>query len=217
MVLMKIEPSLAMVQSLPHKPVYNVSEFTEAAGSRATAYRSIHRLEELGIVKTQKRGLFTVRSSAFQPYQILVQLIPSLQAIKKARYFGRSYDESDVNRARGLLNGIVTLDYRAYELTHFQSPQAFAIYVENQEAAANKLKSEGFSEGRKGRVAILPMEGPGFENETQRVYLDCLANGGRSTLDAIAIELLHGHQFSVKGEFPAELVVKVREDLPREH
>ncbi len=57
------------------------------------------------------------------------------------------------------------------------------------------------------------MEG-GFENEVQRVYLDCLAFGGRSTLDAIAIELLQGDQLEVKGEFPTELVLKVREDLP---
>jgi hypothetical protein len=63
-------------------------------------------------------------------------------------------------------------------------------------------------------VAILPKEG-GFENEIQRVYLDCLAFGGRSTLDAVAIELLHADQLSVRGEFPTDLVLKVREDLPK--
>jgi hypothetical protein len=63
-------------------------------------------------------------------------------------------------------------------------------------------------------VAILPKEG-GFGNEIQRVYLDCLAFGGRSALDAVAIELLHGDQLSIRGEFPTDLVLKVREDLPR--
>ncbi|HVB95936.1 MAG TPA: hypothetical protein VND41_04970 [Nitrososphaerales archaeon] len=48
----------------------------------------------------------------------------------------------------------------------------------------------------------------------EKVYLDCLAFGGRSTLDAIAIELLYGDRLSVKGEFPADLVLKVRDDLP---
>jgi hypothetical protein len=209
------EPSLAVVQSLGQKPVYHASEFFGPAGSRATAYRVIHRLMELGLAsETQKRGYFTIRSSAFQPYQMWPHLLSSLRALKQARFFGRAYDESDVNYARRSLSGMVTLDYRAYELTQFQTPHTFFIYVEDLDQQAQVLKSAGFSEGTKGRVAILPREG-GFENEIQQVYLDCLAFGGRSTLDAIAIELLHGDQLSVRGEFPTELVLKVREDLPR--
>ena len=79
------------------------------------------------------------------------------------------------------------------------------------------LESEGFSENKEGRVAILPVERErkGFENEIQRVYLDCLARGGSSTLDAIAIELLHGDEIAIRGEFPVDLVLKVREDLQK--
>jgi hypothetical protein len=211
----KMEPSLAVVQALGQKPVYRASELFGPAGSRATAYRFIRRLQELGLAaETQRRGHFTVRSSAFQPYQTLVQLLPSLRALKQARYFGRAYDESDVNYARRSLRGMATLDYRAYELTRFQTPHTFFVYAEDPDQQAKSLRSAGFSEGSKGRVAILPKEGGTFENEIQRVYLDCLAFGGRSTLDAIAIELLYGDRLSVRGEFPTDLVLKVREDLP---
>ena len=212
---MKIERSLAIMQSLGPKPVYHARELFGSAGSKATAYRMIRSLQELGVAaETQRRGYFTVRSSAFQPYQTWSHLLPSLRALKQARYLGRAYDESDVNYARRSLNGVVTLDYRAYELTRFQTPHTFFIYADDLDRQAQSLKSAGFSEGTKGRVVILPKEG-GFENEIQRVYLDCLAFGGRSTLDAIAIELLHGDQLPVKGEFPTDLVLKVRDDLPR--
>jgi len=205
------------VQSLGQKPVYHASDFFAPAGSRATAYRVIHRLLELGLAaETYRRGYFTIRSSAFQPYQIWPHLLPSRSALKQARYFGRSYDETDVNNARRLLKGMVTLDYRAYELTKLQLPHTFFVYLSDQDSGAELLRSNGFSEGSKGRVAILPRgkEERGFGNEVQRVYLDCLAFGGRSTLDAIAIELLYGDQLSVRGEFPTELVLKVREEFP---
>ncbi len=212
---MKMEPSLAAVQALGQKPVYHARELFGPAGSRATAYRFIRRLQELGFAaETRRRGYFTVRSSAFQPYQTWPHLLPSLRALKQARYFGRAYDESDVNHARRSLSGMVTLDYRAYELTRFQTPHTFFIYLEDPDRQARSLRSAGFSEGSKGRVAILPTDDADFENEIQRVHLDCLAFGGRSTLDAIAIELLHGGQLSIRGEFPTDLVLKVREDLP---
>ena len=75
------------------------------------------------------------------------------------------------------------------------------------------MKHEKFSEGRNGRVAILPKIGNFFQNEIQRVYLDCLAAGGRSLLDGVAIELLHSNELEVRGVFPIDLVEKVRDDL----
>jgi len=142
-------------------------------------------------------------------------LVPSLQALKKARYFGRAYNESDVHFAqRKFPRAIVTLDYRAYELTKLQKPERLFLYVSDPENAADELMNERFSEGRSGRVAILPKIGNFFQNEIQRVYLDCLAAGGRSLLDAIAIELLHStSELEVRGVFPIDLVEKVRDDL----
>ncbi len=206
--------SLVAAQSLPLKPVYHISELFEPAGSRATAYRLVHELQELGFAEeTRRRGYFTIKSSIFQPYRIWAHLMPSLHALKQARYFGRAYDESDVNYARRSLKGVVTLDYRAYELTELQTPHTFFIYVEDSNQVAKALTEQRFSEGKRGRVAIL-QGGGDFRDEIQRVYLDSLASGGRGILDAIAIELLYGDRLSVKGEFPAELVMKVKEELP---
>ena len=209
-----IRPELAVAQQLGVRPAYHVSDLFQIAGSRATAYRIFDELLRLGFAERAQRGYFTVRACVFQPYHLWPYLLPSLAVLKLARYFGRAYNESDVNYARRLLRGMVTLDYRAYELTQLQTPRTLFMYVDNVDREASRLKDEGFSEGRRGRVAILPYEGD-FENEIQRVYLDCLAFGGRSILDAIAIELLYGDKLQVKGVFPAELVLKAREELPR--
>ncbi len=210
---MKIEPVLTTVQTLDKKPAYHISDLYKVAGSRATAYRIVDGLQELGFAERIGRGHFTLRTSIFQSYRIWPHLIASLKALKQARYFGRAYAESDMTYVRKMLSGIETLDYRAYDLTQLQTPSTLFIYVENPDRVAEELKKKGFSEGRKGHVAILPKEGE-FKNEVQRVYLDCLAFGGRSILDAIAIELLYAEQLEIKGEFPIELVEKVKEELP---
>lgn len=110
---------------------------------------------------------------------------------------------------------MVTLDYRAYELTALQSPERLFLYVSDQNKVSNELKEEDdFSEGRNGRIAILPKIGNFFvENEIQRVYLDCLAAGGRSLLDAVAIEIRYPNKLQIRGVFSIDLVEKVREDL----
>ncbi len=210
---MSVDPSLAIVQSLRNSPAYRVSELSQLAGSRATAYRLLDRLFELGLAERLNRGYFSLRSSAFQPYRIWSYLVPSLQSFREARRFGRAYDEGDVNYARKTLHGFLSLDYRAYELTGLQTPHQYYLYVDRVEEAAQLLKMNGFSEGKAGRISIAPKIGQ-FENEIQRIYLDCLAAGGRSTLDAIAIEIRYGDRLAIRGEFPVDLVTKIEEDLP---
>jgi hypothetical protein len=212
---MRIEPSLAIVQNLRDSPAYRVSELYRLAGSRATAYRLLDQLLELGFAERQNRGYFSLRSSVFQPYRLWPHLVPSLQSFKSARHFGRAYDESDVNYVKKSLHGFLSLDYSAYELTGLQTPHQYYLYVDNIEEAAWLLKKNGFSEGQAGRISIASKTGQ-FEDEILRIYLDCLAAGGRSTLDAIAIDLRYGDQLRVRGEFPVELVTKVEEDLPVE-
>ena len=214
---MKWEHTLAVAQALGEKPICRAKELYRPAGSRASAYRVIHKLEELGLAaETQQRGYFTIRSSVLQPYNVWVHLVPSLRALKQARYFGRLYDESDVEFAREMLKGTVTLDYGAYELTKLQEPHTFFVYSAEPRKAVATLVSARFTEAAEGRVAILPCErgrGADLENEIQRLYLDCLAYGGKGTLDAIAIELLHGDRLKIRGEFPVDLVLRVKEEL----
>ena len=134
--------------------------------------------------------------------------------MKQARYFGRSYNESDVHFARRKFSeAMVTLDYKSYELTGLQTSEKLFLYVSDQDSAANALRSDDFSEVPRGKIAILPMIGDFFDNEIQRVYLDSLAAGGRNLLDAVAIELRYPDKLQIKGLFQVDLVEKVREDL----
>ncbi|MDG6941425.1 MAG: hypothetical protein JRN34_00665 [Nitrososphaerota archaeon] len=209
-----IKAELAVIQAIGEKPIYRLEELLQVTGSRATAYRTLAELRQIGFAEPAKEGYFTIRSSLFQPFNIWQHLVPSLNALKHARYFGRSYNENDVKKASEILHGIVTLDYRAYDLTRLQEPHSLFVYVNNLDSAAEILREHGFWEGTRGRVVLLPQVGSP-QNEIQRVYLDCLAYGGRSTLDAIAIEMLHGEHLDprVKGVFKSEDVLKVKEEL----
>jgi len=211
---MMLKPELTIAQTIGERPVYHMNDISKITGSRATAYRILSRLREAGFAEHVREGYFTLRSSLFQPFNLWPNLLPSLQALKQARFFGLSYNENDVRLARQILKGMVTLDYRAYEITRLQSPHLFFIYVVKPDKAANMLKECKFSEGTKGRVVIIPRIGE-FGSEIQRVYLDCIAYGGRSLLDAIAIEILHNEDLdhNIRGTFKTEDVLKVREEL----
>ncbi len=211
---MTMKPQLAIAQTIGEKPVYHINDFSKVNESKATIYRILRELRELGFVQQLKSGYFSIRSCLFQPFGLWQNFLPSLQALKQARFFGLSYNENDVRVAKEILKGMVTLDYRAYELTQLQSPHLFAIYVDNVEEATRTLRRYGFSEGTRGRIAIMPRTGT-FDNEIQRVYLDCIAYGERSLLDAIAIDILHSKQLDpqVRGNFKAEDIVKVNDEL----
>lgn len=207
-----MEPELVSAQEMGERPAYSMDDLGRVTGSRATAYRTLKELRRLGFAQELGRGYFSLRSSYFQPFYMWRHLNPSLSALGQARRFGRSYNEGDIGAALGALKGTMTLDYRAYELTAFQRPYLLAMYVDDLESASAALRRRGFWEGTRGRVAIMPRVGS-FENGLQRVYLDCIAYGGRSVLDAIAIEMLHGDELDprVRGVFKLEDVLKVKE------
>ena len=215
MVAQEVHPSIVAAQRLDQANlIHSTKELAVIVGSIPTAQRYVRQLEDLGFLTILGRGRFVVRSSLFQPYSLWPLIIPSLQSLKKARYFGRSYNESDVHFARKKFSeAMVTLDYRSYELTGLQTPEKLFLYVDDQDSAANALKSVDFSEGPRGKIAILPRIGDFFDDEIQRVYLDSLAAGGRNLLDAIAIELRYPDKLQIKGLFQVDLVEKVREDL----
>lgn len=209
------EPAVQFAQGLSTKPVYTMNEAMVIAGcSKRTAYRRLQVLKSLGIAKSN-RGRFIINTVvSSQPAAVLQRLLPPLQALNQARRFGKSYNQSDINFAmNNIQDKTITLDYRAWELTKFQYPMDLYVYVKNVGRVASYLKENGFSEGQRGHVILLPEIGD-FSNEIERIYLDCIAKGGRSMLDAIAIEMLYSDQIHVNGRFTTEDVIKVREDLP---
>ncbi|MCH7969176.1 MAG: hypothetical protein IH841_08040 [Thaumarchaeota archaeon] len=209
---------LLFAQELPPRPAYSLKYLGEEfAGSKKTAYRRIKSLIPLGLA-TYHQGNFSIKKEVVaQPLNILKKLMPSLIALKSKRRFGRSYNNADINFVINSMpeSAVVTLDYKAWELTKFQFPNDLYVYVNDVEKAVSFLKENNFSEGNRGHVVLIPKIGS-FENEIERIYLDCIANGGRSILDAIALQLLYDDQISVKGRFSIETITKVQEDLPPE-
>jgi hypothetical protein len=208
--------ALEVAQKLPHKPVYRVKDVASICPSISTAYRKLEELEKIGIIERPKRGYFMLKECATQPISVIESLLPSLKALKEGRTFGKYYNETDVRIARKLLDsldGFVTLDYKAYELTGIQTPATLYVYVNSINDAAKVLKGNGFSEGTKGPVVLLPRYGD-FTNAIQRVYLDCIAKGGRNTIDAVAIAIQYPDELNIKGSFTVDLIEKVREELP---
>jgi hypothetical protein len=109
---------------------------------------------------------------------------------------------------------LVTLDYAAWELTKLQSPSDYYVYVQDIEKTTSYLKENKFNEGKKGHVVILPTIGD-FSNEIQRIYFDCIANGGRSIQDAVAIYSKYRDRLDYKALFPIEMMESAQDDLPR--
>src|SRR6266851_2500733 len=139
---MMLKPELTIAQTIGEKPVYHMTDLSKITESRATAYRILSKLREAGFAEQVREGYFTLRSSLFQPFNLWSNLLPSLQALKQARFFGLSYNENDVRLARQVLKGIMTLDYRAYELTNLQSPRLLFIYVDDADQAAETLRKQ---------------------------------------------------------------------------
>lgn len=213
----EVERAMSFARNFTERLVYSIkNDAKPIAGSVPTVYNRLHVLQALGLAKFN-RDVFEIKPNVVtQPPSVQKKIFPSLIALKNARRFGKYYNESDINFAKKNLPGkiLTTLDYAVWELTRFQSPLDFITYVDDVNESADYLTNKGFNEGKNGNVILLPKTGD-YENTIDRIYLDCIANGGRSTLDAIAIELLYEKQLTVKGHFPISYVKKVSEDLPR--
>ena len=206
--------AILFAQEFCDRPVYSIKkDAVPRAGSPFTAYRRLHALESLNLVAVG-RDQFAVKSEVVsQPLSVLKKLIPSLIALKNAKRFGKYYTKPDIIFAKKNVPGqvLTTLDYAAWDLTKYQMPSDFYVYVNDFDKATKFLKDNDFNEGNSGQVVLLSLVGD-FENKTERVYLDCIANGGRSLLDAIAIELQYETQLKTKAYFPVEYVKKVQEE-----
>ena len=216
--LEKAKDVIIFAQGLPPSPIYDLNDIKDTAGvSTKTVRRRIMRLKELGLADYY-RGKFTVKREVIsQPYLVLQSLVDSLLSLKKARRFGRHYGPADINFARKHIpdDSIITLDYRAYELTGFQMPLDLYVYVDDVEDVAKTLKGHRFREGQRGNVVLLPKIGING-GSTERVFLDCVANGGRSFLDAAAIMLTCRDKIKTKVMFTGDTILKVQEDLPND-
>jgi hypothetical protein len=208
-----LEEGHGFASKLPPKISYSVKDAVPITGSISTVYRRLNALEIVGLA-TVHRGQFQINRAARQPMHILEQLIPSLLALKNARRFGRKYHVSDINFLKNNLpkNSFVTLDFRAREFTKYQTPRDFYVYVDDIEETSEFLKSNGFSEGTRGHIVLLQKQ-PSSKNTIEQVYLDCIAKGGRSILDAIAIGIKYGDQLNVKGRFDIDDILKVQSDM----
>ncbi len=214
----KAKDAIGFAQELPSSPIYNLNNLKGTTHlSTRTIKRRITSLVELGLAD-YNRGKFTIKREVIsQPYVVLQNIIPSLLSLKRARRFGRYYTSTDVNFMKKHLpkGSIITLDHKAHELTKFQTPLDLYVYVNDVEKISKFLKTCGFREGKRGNIIILPKIGS-FENLTERVFLDCIANGGRSFLDAAAIMLTHKDMIKTRARFTGDTILKIQEDLSSE-
>ena len=207
--------AIVFAQELPPSPIYDLRSLGRVGPSGRTIRRRLIRLAELGLAE-YVRGKFTIkREVVSQPYPVLQSIASSLMSLKKARRFGRHYKPTDASFVRRLLpeDSIVTLDHGAYDLTGFQTPLGFHVYVDDVEGVSQLLKRHGFREGKRGGVVLLPRIGS-FENRIERIFLDCVANGGRSFLDAAAIMLTHGNSIKTRVRFAGDTILQVQGGLP---
>ena len=215
-ILTRYKDALLFAQELQPRPIYKVKDVAKNVHER-TVRRRIKKLTEIGLAQ-YNRGQFTIKEEVIaQPISVLEKLVPSFTAFMQARRFGKSYGLSDNNFMIKNLpkNAIITLDYSAHKMTNFQSVQDLYLYVDDIEETVQFLKNNNFREGTKGSIVILPKIGS-FENLIERVFLDCIAKGGRSMMDAIAIQLKYKDEINIKARFTTDMLLKVQEDLPLE-
>jgi hypothetical protein len=215
-ILTRYKDALLFAQELQPRPIYKVKDVAKNVHER-TVRRRIKKLTEIGLAQ-YNRGQFTIKEEVIaQPISVLEKLVPSFTAFMQARRFGKTYGLSDNNFMIKNLpkNAIITLDYSAHKMTNFQSVQDLYLYVDDIKETVQFLKNNNFREGTKGSIVILPKIGS-FENLTERVFLDCIAKGGRSMMDAIAIQLKYKDEINIKARFTTDMLLKVQEDLPLE-
>ncbi len=203
--------------NLPIKPAYTLDELANATRrSKPTAYRYLAALEQNGFVIASQRGAFSLRDSIFLPTTIIPHIIPSLHALRQAKKFRLRNGKPGIAKAMALLSragGMATLDYAAYDITAYQTPETFYFYPDLFEKAVQVLRENSYVKSSKGKVVLLPRIGD-FSNPILRVFYDSLAFGGRGILDAITISRSYPEITKSSGylDFIMNLTRKVEQD-----
>ena len=199
----RLKSSIKALQKHGYKARFRYADLERNLGKE-----SIETLEEAGFVEQRKKGYISFRWCAWQPLNVIKHILPSLNSLKDAAYF-----EGDPLAARPMLGDNVTLDYKAWELTNYQTPAMLCAYADNMKKTCAALKKAGFEhDGKDGRICILP-KNERKENAIEQVYYDSLASGGRSLLDAAALQLLYPDQIREKAKFSKDIMNKVRDEL----
>jgi hypothetical protein len=207
---MDVYSSVSLIQRIKPRMVINTRSLVKVAGSKATLGRALKVLESHGFIRGRTKGWVVFINALWQPTYVIESILPSLKALKNRVPIKCS---KKVFRTRGYFP--VTLDWKAWELTGYPTPRTLYLYADSVEEVMKTLQAADQSKtSNTGNelVYVLPKVGE-FHNTVERTYLDCVAQGGRSWLDAVAIELLYPHELSVKASFPVDLVAKVLEDL----
>lgn len=208
---LNVYSAVTLFQRVKPEMIINTQSLVKVAGSKPTLSRALRVLENHGFVRGRVKGWVAFIDALWQPMYIIESILPSLKAFMRAEPVRLSK-----TALRFREDFLSTLDWKAWELTGYQTPKTLYIYADSAEEVTSRLwstnqrkTSDNMSEEP---IFVLPKIGE-FHNPVERTYLDCVARGGRSWLDAVAIELLYPNKLRVRASFPVELVAKVLEDL----
>ena len=192
--------AMAFAYLLPRAESHRIRDMPSVAGvSEATARRRVDELAGMGLA-VRRKGAFTVHHDAIcQPIEVLDAMRPSLLALGRARRFGCGGGSTGIALARRRLppGSFVTLDYPLARLTGYGPARDYCACVDDPDAYASLLERGGLREDGAGRVVVMPKLGR-FDNKRVRLFLDCLAAGGRWYGGAIALCVIYGDTLPLK-------------------
>ena len=206
----RIKP-MAFAFSLPRAPSYRFRDMPSILGvSEATARRRVDALVEMGLAE-RRNGSFMVRhDAACQPIEILDAMYPSLLALGCARRFAGPNGRAGITLARRLRppGSFVTLDYPLARLTGYRPARDYCVCVDDPDAFASLLEENGFREDDLGRVVVMPKLGR-FDRARERLFLDCIAAGGKRCAGAVELYILYGDKLPQRAVLDADSILDV--------
>ena len=210
------DDAIAFARLLPRRLVHIFRDMPSVAGvSEATARRRVDELVEMGLAERRNDSFMVRHDAVCHPIEALNTIRSSLFARMRARCFARRRNDSDITFVRRHLppGSFITLDYPLARLTGYQTAWDYHVCVDDPDALASLLEENGFREDDLGRVVIMPKIGQ-FDNKKGRLFLDCLAEGGRGYYDGMALLMLHADSPPASAAFDANDMNDVLRNLP---
>ena len=177
----KLQTALQYIRILPHRTIYRIDDIVKLTNrDMKTVNENLDILEQYWLIFSRTENTFMMYHDVIsQTNQVFQKLMPSLLSFKNSRWFSRNEDQTDVDFVMKNIppNSLITLDYKAAELTGYQYPCQLYVYIDDMEYFTSILQHNGFVEQHKNiksRVILLPKIGS-FGNYIERVFLDCVA------------------------------------------